>query len=93
MNNIKNRHSGLVAIALLATLPAFAQRGNIESQTYEIVKEKSIEFPVANRLFDKVQPMEAKTTDKKVTYEFIDPKINLASPKLTPSVSRSESVV
>ena len=87
MSSNKNKNSGLLALALLATVPAFAQRGEIENQTYEIVKEKNIEFPVANRLFDKVQPMEAKTTDKKVTYEFIDPKINLASPKLTPSVS------
>jgi hypothetical protein len=63
---------------------ALAQRGEIESQTYEIVKEKNIEFPPANRLFDKVQPIQAKEGEKKVTYQFVDPQINLASPKLTP---------
>jgi hypothetical protein len=63
---------------------ALAQRGEIESQTYEIVKEKSIEFPPANRLFDKLQPIKGNEADKKINYEFIDPKINLASPKLTP---------
>ncbi|TDB67141.1 TonB-dependent receptor [Arundinibacter roseus] len=61
-----------------------AQRGEIESQTYEIVKEKSIEFPPANRLFDKMQPKEGNSGDKKVNYAFIDPAITLASPKLTP---------
>ncbi len=74
----------LVAGASLFLTEGFAQRGEIESQTYEIVKEKNIEFPPANRLFDKVQPLQGKAGEKKVSYEFLDPKINLASPKLTP---------
>ncbi|SEI94688.1 hypothetical protein SAMN04487995_2675 [Dyadobacter koreensis] len=68
---------------------AFAQRGEIESQTYEIVKEKSIEFAPANRLFDKVQPVPGTTNEKKVNYQIIDPNINIASPKLTPTVAAS----
>ncbi|CAG5069122.1 hypothetical protein DYBT9623_01857 [Dyadobacter sp. CECT 9623] len=68
---------------------AFAQRGEIESQTYEIVKEKSIEFAPANRVFDKVQPIKGETGKTKVNYEIIDPKINISSPKLTPSVAAS----
>jgi hypothetical protein len=70
---------------------SFAQRGEIENQTYEIIKEKSIEFPPANRLFDKGQPIQSKATDKKVGYAFIDPKISLSSSKLTPvAVSSSD---
>jgi len=68
---------------------AFAQRGEIESQTYEIVKEKSIEFAPANRLFDKVQPVPGTTNEKKVNYQIIDPNINISSPKLTPTVAAS----
>lgn len=67
----------------------YAQRGEIESQTYEIVKEKSIEFAPANRVFDKVQPVQAASGQKKVSYEIIDPQINIASPKLTPTVGVS----
>lgn len=78
------RYGVMLAGASLIFSNARAQRGEIESQTYEIVKEKSIEFPPANRLFDKVQPVQAKAEDKKVKYEFVDPKLNLASPKLTP---------
>lgn len=78
------RYSIALTGACLFFSAAQAQRGEIESQTYEIVKEKSIEFPPANRLFDKVQPVQAKAEDKKVKYEFVDPKLNLASPKLTP---------
>ncbi len=77
---------GMAVTALVLTFSAAqAQRGEIESQTYEIVKEKSIEFPAANRLFDKVQPVQANAADKKITYQFVDPQINLASPKLTPT--------
>ncbi|MBE9462876.1 TonB-dependent receptor [Dyadobacter subterraneus] len=68
---------------------AFAQRGEIESQTYEIVKEKSIEFAPANRLFDKVQPIQGTTNEKKVNYQILDPQISIASPKITPSVAAS----
>ncbi|QRR00444.1 TonB-dependent receptor [Dyadobacter sandarakinus] len=64
----------------------YAQRGEIESQTYEIVKEKSIEFAPATRIFDKVQPVQNETGKKKVNYQIIDPQINIASPKLTPAV-------
>jgi hypothetical protein len=65
---------------------AIAQRGEIESQTYEIVKEKSIEFAPANRVFDKVQPVKGETGKTKVSYQIVDPQINIASPKLTPAV-------
>ena len=68
---------------------AFAQRGEIESQTYEIVKEKSIEFAPANRVYDKVDPIKGETGKKKVDYQIIDPQIDLSSPKLTPSVAAS----
>lgn len=68
---------------------AFAQRGEIESQTYEIVKEKSIEFAPANRVYDKVDPIKGETGKKKVDYQIIDPQIDLSSPKLTPGVAAS----
>jgi hypothetical protein len=66
-----------------------AQKGEIESQTYEIVKEKSIEFAPAARAFDKLQPVKANSEAKKVNYELIDPQIDIASPKLTPAVGVS----
>ena len=68
---------------------ALAQRGEIESQTYEIVKEKSIEFAPANRVYDKVDPIKGETGKKKVDYQIIDPQIELSSPKLTPGVAAS----
>lgn len=67
----------------------WAQRGEIDSQTYEIVKEKSIEFGKANRILDKVQPISTRENKTKVGYELIDPNLNIASPKLTPSVGIS----
>lgn len=60
------------------------QRGEIESQTYEIVKEKSIEFPVANRLYSRVELVSAPETKSKVSYRFVDPKLLILSPKFIP---------
>ncbi|WP_052353402.1 TonB-dependent receptor [Dyadobacter tibetensis] len=87
-NNLKR--SGILMLVLgFVANHAMAQRGEIESQTYEIIKEKSIEFGTANRLFDKVQPVSADQSKTKVGYELIDPNLNIASPKLTPSVGVS----
>jgi len=86
MNSIAIRTSLFLLTLGFSSTFVQAQRGEIESQTYEIVKEKSIEFAPANRVFDKVQPVQAATGTKKVSYEIIDPQINIASPKLTPAV-------
>lgn len=94
-NFIKMTHSKILRSSLmLLTLGfssqfALAQRGEIESQTYEIIKDKSIEFAPANRVFDKVQPVKGETGKKKVSYQIVDPEINIASPKLTPAVAAS----
>jgi hypothetical protein len=82
-----SRFSIVLFTSALAATQVLAQRGEIESQTYEIVKEKSIEFAPANRVFDKVQPVKTDTGKKKVSYEIIDPQINISSPKLTPAVA------
>lgn len=72
-----------------ATAAAYAQRGEIESQTYEILKEKSIEFPKADRLLDKVQPASSKSEDSKVNYRFNDVKMAAGSPTIVPAVAVS----
>ena len=90
MTNLSVLRGSLFLLTLgFSSTFVYAQRGEIESQTYEIVKEKSIEFAPANRIFDKVQPVQAASGQKKVAYEIIDPQINIASPKLTPSVGVS----
>jgi hypothetical protein len=85
-NNIK---ASFLLVLGFSAQAVWAQRGEIESQTYEIVKEKSIEFAPANRVFDKVQPVKAAASDKKINYEIIDPQIDISSPKLTPTVGVS----
>src|SRR5690606_26498549 len=77
--------SALVCTALIV----HAQRGEIESQTYEIIKEKSIEFPKADRLQDKAQPAVSKAEESKINYRFNDVKITPASPTITPAVAIS----
>ncbi len=83
------RTERLVVLAMLLGNYAWAQRGEIESQTYEIVKEKNIEFPKADRLFDKVQPAQSKTEESKVNYQFTDPKLQFSGPRIMPAVLTS----
>ena len=89
MNSSLVRSSVFLLTLGFTSNAAFAQRGEIESQTYEIVKEKSIEFAPANRVFDKVQQIQGPAGQKKVSYEIVDPQINISSPKLTPAVGIS----
>lgn len=89
MNSSVLRGSILLLTLGFSANYAVAQRGEIESQTYEIVKEKSIEFAPANRVYDKVQPVKGSTDQKKVSYEILDPQINIGSPKMTPTVGVS----
>ncbi len=94
-NSLSMTHSTILRSSLFLLALGFsshfamAQKGEIESQTYEILKDKSIEFSPANRVFDKVQPVKGETGKKKVSYEIVDPEINIASPKLTPAVAAS----
>jgi len=74
---------------ICAAVSAKAQRGEIESQTYEIVKERGIEFPRADRLQDKAQPAVSKTEESKINYRFNDVRITPASPTITPAVAVS----
>jgi hypothetical protein len=89
VNMKSNQRYFLVSALACFTVTANAQRGEIESQTYEILKEKSIEFPKADRLLDKVQPATSKTEDSKVNYRFNDVKMAPASPTIVPSVAIS----
>lgn len=68
---------------------AYAQQGEIESQTYEIVKEKSIEFPKANRQVFKLQPVQEANEQQKLRYTFRDPELKLLVPKITPAAVAS----
>ena len=73
INTKKIKNSGLLLSLVLTAQLSFAQRGEIESQTYEIIKEKSIEFSPANKLFDKVQPVKGNEATTKVNYQLIRP--------------------
>lgn len=68
---------------------ASAQQGEIESQTYEIVKEKSIEFPKANRQVNKLQPVQEANEQQKLRYTFRDPELKLLVPKISPTAISS----
>jgi hypothetical protein len=79
----------IITTALLISSAAgvFAQKtGEIDSQTFEVEKKKRIELPAANRLYTKQQPFTSPDDEGKMTFEFKSPKLNLGSPKTTPTV-------
>ncbi len=81
------KNSIITSVILLGTTTAFAQKtGEIDSQTFEVEKKKRIELPIANRLYTKQQPFTSPDDDGKMTFEFKSPKLNLGSPKTTPTV-------
>jgi len=77
-----------IFIASVLTFPAVAQKrtGEVDNQTFEIEKNKKIELPPANRLYNKLQPFTSEDDSKKLNYEFRTPKLTLDAPKLTPNV-------
>lgn len=79
----------MMVMVLLSASNVFAQQGEIESQTYEIVKEKSIEFPKATRQVTKLQPVQEATEQQKLRYTFRDPSIQINVPKITPTAVAS----
>ncbi len=75
------------ALFIGSTAIGFAQKtGEIDSQTFEVEKKKRIELPAANRLYTKQQPFTSPDDEGKMTFEFKSPKLNLGSPKTTPTV-------
>ena len=81
------KNSIITSAILISTASAFAQKtGEIDSQTFEVEKKKRIELPTANRLYTKQQPFTSPDDEGKMTFEFKSPKLNLGSPKTTPTV-------
>ncbi len=80
-------HSITLAMLIGGTVISFAQKtGEIDSQTFEIQKNKKIELPSANRLYTKQQPIKNEEDEGKMTFEFRSPKFTTSIPKMTPNV-------
>ena len=60
--------------------------GSLDNQEVTIEKNRKIDFPVANRLFDKLLPIKVVDTDQKMRYEFKTPKLTVGTPLMMPSI-------
>ncbi len=67
---------------------ALAQKktGNLDNQEVTIEKSRKIEFPAANRLFDKLQPIKGTEVESKIRYDFRTPKLGVSTPLMMPSI-------
>lgn len=73
---------------LFLTVPVAAQEkwgeGEIETVEVEIVKEKQIVLPKANRSFEKVPPRPAEPIKPEITYQFTN--LKFSTPDYNPSI-------
>lgn len=81
---------------LLSTVDGWAQQpqrpttppvreGEVDNQEITIEKNRKIEMPPANRLFNKIPSIKPSTEQRKLTYEFNDRSLSVGDPKLSPS--------
>jgi hypothetical protein len=85
IQHIKTIHSLLIITGLgLISLPSFAQ---IDDDII-ITKDRKVELPPANRVFEKIPPLKSNTEDKQMKYTFFDRK-----PKGVEEVKFSPNVV
>lgn len=80
---VRLNHIGLVSVMLISTC-SFAQVGELESVEIEIVKERQITLPKANRHFEKVPPRPFEPIEPAITYDLR--AINFATPPVNPSI-------
>ncbi|MGV3561546.1 TonB-dependent receptor [Larkinella arboricola] len=93
-------HLALITVVtgslLLGTVNAWAQQpqrptappvreGEIDNQEITIEKNRKIEMPPANRLFNKIPSIKPSTGQRKLTYEFNDRPLSVGDPKLSPT--------
>lgn len=73
-------------LTVCVSVVSIASYAQIDNQTYEIEKNKKIEFMPANRLYGKQQPFTNPEDDGKMTFEFKTPKFNSTNAKTTPQI-------
>ncbi len=76
----------ILSASLGISLTTFAQRedGELKAVEIEIVKERQISLPQANRLFDKIAPRPAEPIKPEITYSF--KPITFNTPEVNPAI-------
>jgi hypothetical protein len=78
----------LGALILMSFTPTFAQQewgdGEMQDVEIEIVKDRQITLPKANRLFQKIPPRPVEPIKPEITYSF--KAFNFSTPELNPAL-------
>lgn len=82
----------ILGILALTTTSVYAQKEiDLGSQQYDVVKDRKIEMPEANRVFEKIQPIPSKAEDRQVKYTFFDRKpTGIEEVKFNPNIVQPE---
>jgi hypothetical protein len=74
-------------LGVVSIFPSYAQQeegGELKAVEIEIVKEREITLPQANRLFDKIPPRPVEPIKPEITYSFRP--FNFKTPEVSPSI-------
>lgn len=63
-----------------------AREGEVDNQEITVEKNRRIELPPANRLFNKVPSVKPSAEQRKLTYEFDDRKLSIGDPRINTPV-------
>ncbi|WP_345269005.1 TonB-dependent receptor [Nibrella viscosa] len=58
------------------------KEGEVENQEITVEKNRRIELPPANRIFNKIPSVKPSTEQRKLTYEFQDRKLSVGDPRI-----------
>lgn len=83
----------IIGIGLFSNA-GFAQVKEIGDEEITITKDRKIELPKANRIFEKIPPIKTESKEKKMAYTFFDRKpTNIEEVKFSPNTIQTNSVI
>lgn len=78
----------LIVFSAAEALGQNRNEGALKDEEIDIVKQKEIVLPPANRIFSKIPAPKQAQTDKKVNYDFVERALNLPPSKFTPGFTQ-----
>jgi hypothetical protein len=82
----------ITVLLVSASLLAHAQTKEIGNEEITITKDRKVELPKANRIFEKIPPVANEVKEKKMVYSFFDRKpTGIEEIKFTPNIVQPNS--
>ncbi|MFN3850611.1 MAG: TonB-dependent receptor [Spirosomataceae bacterium] len=84
---MKTQKLAYISILSIITVSAFAQKGGIGNEEIVITKERNVVLPQANRVYEKIPPVQNPMQDREMKYNFVERKpTGIEEVKFNPNV-------